>query len=430
MQDRRSFIKTFAAAAAGVALGSSLLPRHVLAEPRVIEGCKIDDLPLIGPYQLPTLSPQDSIRLAFRGTDPKTAAAGGVISYGLKSPREKSVKFEAAKKHVIALEGLAPDAQYEYELRLGDYQSPVYRFRTSPPAGKRMALKTAVLMDIHCFSPDEDRSKSFFQRFNYVSDDIRKFAPDILLCGGDLVQLGSIREQYVTFFRILREVCGNALLVTIPGNHEWVYDTDLSIYKDFLPMPENGPAGEKNITWSMGFGGVGFSMRKTESVGNLKDTVSALRKGGADFIIDAQHHPLYQWAKKEKGEEVLTGSKAVCPIFDSERVNLSLVGHRHMHQRTLPISAGKATSTEKSDYGSDTKGTIYMQVPSLWYQFARPLENALVAHNGKPSFTSEYTGYSEMTITPESVATQTFAYSAAGDVRHEKIDEFKLARAK
>ncbi|MCW8132657.1 MAG: metallophosphoesterase [Planctomycetota bacterium] len=429
--DRRSFLMTGLAAGALTLLNRG---RSCLAEGKEVLGVKVDDLPLLGPYLLPTDAPHERLNIAFRGTDEKTLKAGGVLSYGLKTAGEQEVPFAAADKHVLELKDLAADAEYQYRLKLGDYQSPVYRFRTSPKPGTRAAkTKAGVFFDFHCHSPadvdaQEKGAESFFKRYSYAMEDIKKFAPDLLIMGGDIVEEGTRRAEYDTFFRIMRDVAANAIIVPIPGNHEWSYDKNLSVYADYFPVPKNGPDADKIATWSFNYGGIGWQMRKTATGGEwLKRNIQKLKDGGADTIVDVQHHQVYQWAEKSTD----LGVKGVCDLFDSEGgVRLSLFGHRHIHQRSLPLRGGKATTQEKSEYPAETKGTIYMQSPSMWYQYTKPLENALIAHNGKPSFAGSYTGYGEMTITPDAVLSETYAYDGKGTARHDRMDQFKLMRPK
>lgn len=437
---RRQFLKTGLAATGGWALLNSCLLRvpAVAAEGKNVLGVQVDDLPLLGPYLLPTESPHERIRIAFRGTDDKTRLAGGRLTYGLKSASEKETAFTAADKHVLELKDLAPDAEYQYRLNLGDYESPVHRFRTSPKPGHRaQRTKLALFFDFHCHAPQsveagEKGAGDFFTRYGHAMEDIKKFAPDLLILGGDIVQKGNRREEYDTFFRIMREVCANAILVPCPGNHEWVTDKDLSIYSDYLPAVGNGPASDRAANWYFSFGGVGWQMRRTGMGGEwLRNSIRSLKQQhGADTIVDVQHHQVYQWAAKSTD----LGKQGVCDIFDQEGgVRLCLFGHRHIHQRSLPIlfqGSGQATTKEKSEYPADTKGTIYMQSPSMWYQYTQALENDLVAHNGKPKFEGEYTGYGEMTITPEALLTETFVYEYNGKTRHECVDQFRMLRPK
>jgi len=437
--NRRSFLRTGLAAVGGLAVlnGDWLRVPAVAAENKVVLGVQIDDLPLLGPYLLPTETPSESIKVAFRGTDEKTIQAHGVLTYGLKTADEKEVPFKAADRHVLELKDLAPDAEYQYRLKLGDYQSPVYRFRTSTKPGERSArTKLGLFCDFHCHAPEEVEAQekgadSFFKRYSYALADIKKFAPDLLVLGGDIVDKGDRRSEYETFFRTLRDVCANAILVPCPGNHEWGYDKDLSVYADYLPMPQNGPATDRTATWSFCYGGIGWQMRRSGTGGEwLKQNIQSLKKQGADMIVDVQHHQVYQWAAKSTD----LGRKGICDVFDAAGgVRLCLFGHRHIHQRSLPLlfeGTGKATTKEKSEYAADTKGTIYMQSPSMWYQYTQPLENELVAHNGVPTFKSSYTGYGEMTITPDALLSETYVYEGGGKVRHELVDQFKLLRSK
>ena len=469
---RRDFLRL--GAASGIGLGISGLGwlgvPSVSAEPRNVGGMLVDDLPLLGPYLLPTETPFETVRIAFRGTDDKTIAAGGVLRFGKKAVGEREIKFAADAKHVVDLPGLAPDSEYQYQLDLGDYQSPRCRFRTAPLPGTRAkSLKVALLFDIHAMEAERLKLANpaskpmFFRHCASMVADLDKFAPDILLLGGDnidgkMADPDSVRGQYEMLFRIMRGLFSNALVVPCPGNHEWGFgDPDLAVYGDYFPLPQNGPDDDKNNTWSFACGGIGFQFRADDPPRSCKNRFPRLRKsaapwigenlkrlrekGGADVIIDAQHFPIFHWGDGKGGATPTPvvfdpqGQPGVTDAFDAcGDVRIALAGHTHMHQRTYPLlceGGVKATTSEKTDYGPDTRGTIHLQCPSLWRGYPNPVDNALVAKNGRPSFAVDvhgYAGYGEMTITPQDIVTETFLYDKFGKVSHEKVDSFRVAR--
>src|SRR5262245_18695822 len=164
----------------------------------------------------------------------------------------------------------------------------------------------------------------------------------------------------------MRDFAANAIIMPCPGNHEWYLDKDLSLYADYLPMPANGPADQKNNTWSFAYGGVGFQMRNSSGATPwVKDNIQWLKeKAGADTIVDAQHLQVFQWSNRNNfnltggtnwGVGSASGIPGLCDTFDAcGDVRLCLFGHGHYHQRTYPLlfqGAGKATTAEKSDYG-------------------------------------------------------------------------------
>jgi hypothetical protein len=393
------------------------------------------ETPLIGPYLLPTTSLWNSVRIACHTRNEGLRIASGVIRYGVKKVGEKEVTIKPAypsESHIIALNNLQPDTEYKYQLALGDFTTPVYRFRTSAAPGARSSYKAAIICDPHAHTPEEgNAAKTFFERAHYILTDLERLQPDVIILGGDIVDFGSVYEQYDYFFHVLRDACANSILLTCPGNHEWAFDPDLLVYKDFFPGLDNGPAEDAQISWSVAYGGVGYSMRRSHMARGLRETIDHLRKNdGADFIVDTQHHPVFIHSNKNKQ----LGHEQISPIFESERVNLSISGHRHMHQRTYPLNYSlkdnAATTQEKSDYSAETKGTIHIQFPSLWYQYAKALDHPLMAKNGIPSINEDYTGYGEMIVDPDHLTISTFVYSHDGKTRHEKIDEFRMARQK
>ncbi|HUV39168.1 MAG TPA: metallophosphoesterase [Planctomycetota bacterium] len=286
------------------------------------------------------------------------------------------------------------------------------------------------------------------------------------MLGGDLVDgvftfegtKDSMPRQYETLFRVFRDLFANALVVPCPGNHEWgCGDPDLALYADYFPLPQNGPDDDRNNTWSFAYGGIGFQLRaddtprtgRTRFPRQRESAAPWIRKNlrwlkeecGADTIIDVNHYPVFHWGDGKGGATQTPvvfdprGQPGVTDVFDaSGAVRIALSGHTHMHQRTFPLlceGGVRATTTELTDYGPDTRGTIYMQCPSLWRGYPNPVDNPLVARNGRPSFPVDihgYAGYVEMTVTPLDVVIETFLYDKPGHVCHEKVDGFRIRR--
>jgi 3',5'-cyclic AMP phosphodiesterase CpdA len=335
-------------------------------------------------------------------------------------------------------------------------------------------MKVAVLMDIHAMEPfrldlpNPASKPMFFRHAGSMVADLKKFSPDLLILGGDLVDgvfdfvgtKDSMPGQYEVLFRIFRDLFANALVAPCPGNHEWgCGDPDLSMYADYSPLPQNGPDDDRNNTWSFAYGGVGFQFRADDAPKTGKARIPRQRKSaapwirdnlrwlkekcGADTIIDVNHYPVFHWGDGKGGATQTPivfdplGQPGVTDVFDaSGGVRIALSGHTHMHQRTFPLLCDggvRATTTEQADYGPDTKGTIYMQCPSLWRGYSNPVANALVACSGKPSFPIDvhgYAGYVEMTATPQDIVIETFLYDKPGNVCHEKVDRFRIRRPK
>ena len=160
--------------------------QEVSGGPRNVGGAMIDDLPLIGPYLLPTQAPWESIRIAFRGTAAKTKGAAGAVHYGMKGITEHEVRFAGNGEPFVDLTKLDPDTTYQYRLELGGFKSPVYRFRTAPVPGTRSeSLKIAVLMDVHAMEPlrltlpNPSSKPMFFSHAGAMLKDLREFGPDM-----------------------------------------------------------------------------------------------------------------------------------------------------------------------------------------------------------------------------------------------------------
>jgi len=192
---RREFLRLGAAAAMGVGFlncgGPGASP--VRPEPQDVGGVMVDDLPLLGPYLLPTETPFETLRIAFRGMDEKTKSDSGAVHFGIKDVGERELRFAAGAKHVLELKNLTPDREYHYQLDLGEYKSPKYRFRTSPQPGTRAkTIKVGLLFDMHFQEPERLRLPKptpgmFFRHCASMFTSLRKFGPDMLLLGGDMI---------------------------------------------------------------------------------------------------------------------------------------------------------------------------------------------------------------------------------------------------
>lgn len=385
----------------------------------------VDKLPLLGPYLLLTGSPSTSIRVAFRGTEPATIEARGELTYGMANPEETRVPFDAAPKHVLEIRDLSPDTTYQYRLKLGDYLSPVYTFRTAPPTGTR-AEKTKVLIisDFHVQSPGEvferlPTKQDFFQRYAEKMADMCSFQPDLILLPGDIVHVGGHREEYETLLRLMRDLFATAIVLPCPGNHELKEDRELANYADYFPDPI--PAKQTGA-WAMAYGGVGFL---THGSGPwLAEALETLKSDGkADTIFYTLHAPLYLWSDKATAE----GTNKFTELFDADgSVRICFAGHYHMPQRTLPLLNDQPTTAEISTYGPEVKGTIFLQVPSVWYQYAQPHENPRIAKNAALAGENDLTGFTGMTITPGTIVVETYGYGKTA--RHSLIDRFQIAR--
>ncbi|MFH1771784.1 MAG: fibronectin type III domain-containing protein [Candidatus Omnitrophota bacterium] len=343
-----------------------------------------------GPYLQPTEDMETSIGVAFRTSSEKEAA----IHYGIGTVEENTAVSPAETNHYIILTGLEPGARYMYKVVCGDEETPVYSFRTSSPngyyenpgIGEPESVKILVGSDWH-FGGDGQKTN-----FLHVYRDMLKFDPDVIFNTGDIVNIGNHLYEYDDLFNTCRELFATAVLAPTTGNHEWAYDDDLEVYVEQYYLPENGPEGYKERTYSFNYGGVHFvsvdsGYKNCEDW--AKDDLAAAKQGGINFIFTGMHYPAYldtYW------DRALSGSEYYKTIDDEYGVDIQFGGHRHMYQRTYPLLSnpynipqkvtewGIITTPASGDpdadpsdldigraYGADVEGTIYVQNRSLWY---------------------------------------------------------------
>jgi hypothetical protein len=75
------------------------------------------------------------------------------------------------------------------------------------------------------------------------------------------------------------------------------------------------------------------------------------------WIIVAHHHPEYSSSTHGKDADVLRGRAFLGPIWDKHHVDLSISGHDHDYERSLPLTGPTDNPTVKTD---PKEGTIYL----------------------------------------------------------------------
>lgn len=376
-----------------------------------------DTIPM-GPYLQPTTNMKNSMAIAWRTSSP----AAGTIHYGINDVNEHGITSQSQNtKHHVLLQGLEQGKTYKYKLVSNGVETPVFEFKTSPDNGK---CKLLVGSDWHFGGNGQS------DRFPFAYPDMLSFDPDIVIITGDLVNYGDNISHYEQFFSGLRELLATSVLHPVPGNHEFNYDDEMALYRDFFYLPENGPADKTELLYSVDYGGIHLVSHMTGNEEWLNQDLQAA-PGSGKHIIVGQHFPTYLDITSDR-ELGLSGWKAdFTKLMDQYGVDINFYGHRHNHQRTYPILCnpyddgqwGIITTSEKSAYNANTLGTIYHMNRSFWYQKGPGFPDLHFASTSLPE-DDKYLGYVEVTVDDLILDVKSYRFPAYPNINnYEKVME-------
>jgi len=176
--------------------------------------------------------------------------------------------------------------------------------------------------------------------FRRASEDERE--PAFILISGDLVNDGSDKAEWETFFEAGKEVLDRLPLYPAMGNHD-----NTELFKELFDLPQNGPDGKEEAFYSFDYGDVHFTVLDSNAMGAadpadvawLKEDLAGTEK---TYRIVMFHHPPYTAADIPKDEtRAQTIREVFVPILEEYNVGLVLSGHQHVYMRTHPIRNGE-----------------------------------------------------------------------------------------
>ncbi|MFH1761536.1 MAG: metallophosphoesterase family protein [bacterium] len=336
----------------------------------------------LGPYLQPTDDLESSVGIALRTENPATAE----IKYGLNSINENSLTTTVTTtKHYIKLTGLAQGKRYLYQIKADGDSSKVYSFKTSPSNGN---FKLLIRADEHAMVDDKWTTRQ------WGIDTMINFGTDIVISAGDVTDK-SLPAEYEALLKTNQELYATAIYCPTPGNHDGWGD---SAYLDYFYLPENGETGVKEQHYYFNYGNVLFISvndwaKSFPSSGWIGNIINQARSAGkANFVVLFKHYQVFVNNDSDGDETTITSDRkkdvvvGMCDLYD---IDMVFSGHRHHYQRTYPVIQDKSNTTQpkivysgKSSYDGSSKGTIYHEINSTWYQFANPVPDPLFAANG------------------------------------------------
>ena len=172
------------------------------------------------------------------------------------------------------------------------------------------------------------------------------------LMAGDLVNRGSQRDDWDSFFHNSRGVFDRRPLVPVIGNHE-NQGGHPTLYLRQFTLPGNGPAGvEPGRSYAFEYSNALFVILDSnlDPATQTEWLETQLERSRATWKFVSYHHPAYSSVPRRDNAAI---RDAWTPVFDRHHVDLALQGHDHAYLRTYPLKASQRVATPRD-------GTVYI----------------------------------------------------------------------
>jgi len=267
---------------------------------------------------------------------------GETQTYGAHEASEKMTRI-----HKVAVTGLQPGREYHYRVR----SSVSYATgRTESVSSEDSAFKTAIEKQTpFCFAVYGDsRGKS--PRHKRIIDGMIARRPEFVLHTGDLINAVDVDAgalSYVQweemFFAPATALMKNTPLYIAIGNHELREGAAHWLYR-FFDFPR--PGGY----YSFDYGNAHFVVLNSNAVQGYP--VPDFRPGSVQYKWLEEdlgsstamwkfvffHHPPYASTRSAKWKRACEDMKALCPVFESHKVDMVFNGHIHTYERTHALT--------------------------------------------------------------------------------------------
>ena len=320
-----------------------------------------------GPY-LQSVS-SSAITVVCR-TDSPTAVT---VNFGEHAgpPWVGSVTSAVGTTHVFALSDLSPATRYVYELRAGDVllARAGCSFTTSPPSASRAPFRFFAWGDFGTGTAAQLDVAASIERV--------RPAPDLALLLGDLVYEHGEWEGYdPRVFQPYAELFRSTPVWTTLGNHEVETDDGAPYFDAFYLPTDTGAPGEPSGTelyYSFDHGLAHFVCLDSESSDSspgspmyrwASDDLDHARASGKRWLFVFMHHPPYSRGTHDSTSEteLIELHDNLVPLFDEKQVDLVMVGHSHVYERSFLIKEDAILQADETDYtkSASPDGTIYV----------------------------------------------------------------------
>ena len=299
----------------------------------------------------------------------------GVVRYGTDRNFLTNVATEAAltNNHIVRLSGLEPATKYFYSFGSSGFTlaggtnatGSNYWFNTAPVIGSHAPTRFWVLGDPGTANASQRAVRDAY--YGMVTNG-GKPADVWLMLGDNAYNTGTDAEHQSAVFNMYPDTLRNKFLYPVIGNHDsgrpnegggLAANANLTgfPYLDIWSTPRNGEGGGlasgSAKYYSFDHGNVHFigidsmtSGRETNSpmILWLQDD---LANTAQDWIIVYFHHSLYTKGTHNSDTEgdLIILRQLINPILDANGVDLVLMGHSHVYERSYLIDGHYGLST-------------------------------------------------------------------------------------
>lgn len=284
------------------------------------------------------------------------ATEGSFVRYGLANDALTSVAsaFGISAEHIVHLSGLRPGTRYFYSVggaqqdKDGDgkpLKSPVYSFTTPPPAGIARATRVWVLGDPGTKGAGQLAVRDAYHKFN------GNRATDLwLMLGDNAYPDGTDADYQKALFEVYPETLRTSPLWPTLGNHDGHSANSITqsgVYYDIFTLPTRGQAGGvpsgTEAYYSFDYANIHFVCLDSQDSDRSPDGPMAqwlkadLAATTRDWIVAFSHHPTYTKGTHDSDNSGrLTDMRQnLLPILEAGGVDLILVGHSHVYERSF-----------------------------------------------------------------------------------------------
>jgi hypothetical protein len=239
--------------------------------------------------------------------------------------------------HQVHLCGLMPATTYHYRVGTGSHMSADSTFTTAPADGRAVRILVA--------GDSRGNAMTWGQLLQAGAAD----GPDIAIFTGDANELGTVQDDWETWFAAGRGVLEHLPLMTVHGNHE----INSRHYYSQFPMPGN------QQWYSFDFGAAHVTVLNDTPPGGDPTPITAME---APFLDADLGKTTQTWKLVTHHRPEYTSSTGHAPatdlqqawesILDAHNVDMVLNGHAHAYERSYPLAAGQVVA--------DGKGPVYM----------------------------------------------------------------------
>jgi PKD repeat protein len=320
-----------------------------------------------GPY-LQSTAPT-SIRVVC-----KTSTSSALtLRYGVQRGAWDGTRTTASgTTHVFDLTGLRPETRYAYEIAAGTSviaSGDDHVFHTAPPDASRAPFRFLAWGDSGTGSNSQLD----------VAAVMEEVLPDPLfaLGLGDLVYDSGDWEDYdPKLFRPYAQLFRRMAFWPTMGNHD--IDTESGApYLDAFYLPTNSgapghPSGTE-LYYSFDHGQAHFVCLDSESTDTRPGRamyqwaaadLDDARARGKRWLIVFMHHPPYTRGTHDSTSEssLISIKEDLVPLFDAKGVDMVLVGHSHVYERSYLVKDDRVLQSDTSEYTKigSPDGTIYL----------------------------------------------------------------------